>query len=197
MIIGRFDCLRFAMQDFLRAAARLPRDKRGVAAVEFAIVFPFIAVLYMGGSDAAVALAVNRKIHNAAGTIGDLVGQVEVATPSQINSLFDVTASLMQPYDASKVFLRVTQVKIDANGKATVDWTRSRNAIVGTKPLVAGQKYTLPADFAKEKSAYIIVTDAYYDYETLGGFGLLGTIMMGETSYHTPRLGDKVVCSGC
>lgn len=197
MIIGRFDRLRFAMQGFLHAATSLPRDKRGVAAVEFAIVFPFIAVLYMGGSDVAVALAVNRKIHNAAGTIGDLVGQVEVATPSQINALFDVTASLMQPYDASKVYLRVTQVKIDANGKATVDWTKSRNTLVGTTPLVAGQTYKLPAEFAKEKSVYIIMTDAYYDYETLGGFGLVGPIKMGETSYHTPRLGDKVVCSGC
>ncbi|MCE7026565.1 TadE/TadG family type IV pilus assembly protein [Jiella avicenniae] len=197
MIIGRLDRLRFAMQRVFDAAANLPRDKRGVAAVEFAIVVPFIAILYMGGSDAAVALAINRKIHNAAGTIGDLVGQVEVATPSQIDSLFDVTASLMQPYDASKVFLRVTQVKIDANGKATVDWTRSHNALVGTTPLVAGQTYDLPTEFANEKGIYVLMTDAYYDYVTLGGFGLVGPIKMGETSYHTPRLGDKVVCSGC
>lgn len=195
--IGRIDRLRFALEDLWHAAARFPRDKRGVAAVEFAIVFPFVAVLYMAGSDATVALAINRKIHNAAGTIGDLVGQVEAATPAQIDALFDVTASLLQPYDASKVFLRVTQVNIDATGKATIDWTRSHNPLVGTTALIAGQTYVLPAEFAKEKSANIIMTDAYYDYEALGGFGLVGPIKMGETTYHTPRVGDKVACTDC
>ncbi len=195
--IGLVDRLHFAIADLRLAARRFPRDTRGVAAVEFAVVFPFLAILYMAGSDATVALAINRKIHNAAGTIGDLVGQVEAATPAQIDALFNVTASLLQPYDSSKVFLRVTQVKIDATGKATVDWTRSHNSLVGTTALVAGQTYALPAEFANEKSAYIIMTDAYYNYEALGGFGLVGPIKMGETTYHTPRLGDKVACSGC
>lgn len=194
---GRLARIRFALASVLSAAARLPSDKRGVAAVEFAIVFPFVAVLYMAGSDASMALSINRKIHNAAGTIGDLVGQVEAATPAQIDALFDVTASLLQPYDGAKVFLRVTQVKIDANGQATVDWTRSHHPLVGTTALVAGQNYALPAEFANEKNAYIIMTDAYYDYEALGGFGLIGPITMGETTYHTPRLGDKVACADC
>ena len=65
----------------LAALARLPRDRRGAAAVEFALVVPFVAVVYMGGSDTAMAVSINRKIHNAAGTIGDLVGQVEATTP--------------------------------------------------------------------------------------------------------------------
>ncbi|MBO0662392.1 pilus assembly protein [Jiella sp. MQZ9-1] len=182
------------------AAARLlclARDRRGAAAVEFALVVPFIALLYMAGSDTTIALSINRKIHNAASTIGDLVGQVTAVTPSELNGLLNVTASLMQPYDASKIFLRVTQVKIDANGKATVDWTRSRNTLVGTTELHAGDVYTLPSAFAGRTSTYFIVAEAYYSYETFSGFGLVGPIVMGETSYITPRLSDHVTCSGC
>ncbi|MBO0905950.1 TadE/TadG family type IV pilus assembly protein [Jiella sonneratiae] len=175
----------------------LGRDRRGVAAVEFAIVFPFMAILYMAGSDTAIAVSINRKINNAAETIGDLVGQTDTTTAAKVDALFDVTASLMQPYESDDVFLRITQVKIDANGKATVDWTRSRHTLVGTTALVAGQTYTLPSQFSKEKSAYIIVAEGYYSYDALGGFGLTGPIVMGETSYHTPRLSDKVTCSDC
>ena len=181
----------------LAALGRLPRDRRGAAAVEFALVVPFVAVVYMGGSDTAMAVSINRKIHNAAGTIGDLVGQVEATTPSQIDGLFSVTASLMQPYSADDVFLRVTQVKIDDTGKATVDWTRSHNTLVGTTALAKGNDYTLPSQFVGEKDTYILVAEAYYSYEALGGFGLIGPIVMGETSYHTPRLTHQITCTGC
>ncbi|WP_167591679.1 TadE/TadG family type IV pilus assembly protein [Jiella endophytica] len=194
---GWSDRIHRTIEELCRAPIRLARDRRGAAAVEFALVVPFMTIIYMAGSDTAIAVSINRKIHNAAGTIGDLVGQVEATTPSQLDGLFDVTSSLMQPYDASGIFLRVTQVKIDANGKATVNWTRSRNTMVGTTALHAGDKYTLPSQFSAEKSASIIVAEAYYSYEALGGFGLIGPIVMGETSYHTPRLGSEVVCNGC
>ncbi|MBP0615635.1 TadE/TadG family type IV pilus assembly protein [Jiella mangrovi] len=194
---GWIERLRHLMSDLSLAFGRFKGNLRGSAAVEFALVFPFMAIVYMAGSDTAIAVSINRKIHNAADTIGDLVGQVEATTPSQLDSLFDVTASLMQPYNASNVFLRITQVKIDDDGKATVDWTVSHNTLVGTTALTKGQTYTLPSEFADEKDVYLIVTEAYYSYDTLGGFGLVGPIVMGEKSYHAPRLSDKVACSTC
>ena len=196
-MLGLTNRIRRTIDAFLSAPIRLARDRRGAAAVEFALVVPFMALVYMGGSDTAIAVSINRKIHNAAGTIGDLVGQVKATTPSQLNGLFDVTASLMQPYSANAIFLRITQVKIDASGKATVDWTKSRNTLVGTQAIKAGDTYTLPTQFSAEKDANIIVAEAYYSYETLGGYGLIGPIVMGETSYHTPRLGNAITCTGC
>ena len=177
--------------------AALAKDRRGVSAVEFALVLPFLAMLYMMGSDTSMWVSVNRKIHNASATIDDLVTQSEGMTSNELDALMNVTASLVEPYDQNDVFLRVTQVKIDGNGKQTVDWTRSRNPMSGYAVIKKGDPYTLPADFKAERNLYVIVTEAYFDFYPVGGYGLTGPIRMGETSYLYPRIGTSITCSGC
>ncbi|MCB8836823.1 TadE/TadG family type IV pilus assembly protein [Aurantimonas sp. VKM B-3413] len=191
------------MRAFRRLSRRLPliaalaRDRRGVSAVEFALVLPFLAMLYMAGSDTSIAVSVNRKIHNASATIDDLVTQSEGMTSGELDALMNVTASLVEPYDQDEVFIRVTQVKIDANGRQTVDWTRSRNPKSGFTIYKKGDTYSLPTDFKAERSLYVIVTEAYFDFHPVGGYGLTGPIRMGETSYLYPRIGTSITCSGC
>ncbi|MEX6508884.1 TadE/TadG family type IV pilus assembly protein [Jiella sp. M17.18] len=181
----------------LRRIGSLWKDRSGVGAVEFALTVPFIAIIYMAGSDASMAVSVNRKIHNASSTIDDLVTQSQSMTKSELSALMNVTASLVEPYSQSSVFIRVTQVKIDANGKQTVDWTQSYNPIASYGTIKAGDIFHLPSSFANERSVYVIVTEAYYDYDALGGYGLTGPIKMGETNYLYPRIGTMIPCSDC
>ncbi|MCQ0987176.1 TadE/TadG family type IV pilus assembly protein [Jiella marina] len=196
MFVPHFDLRRNAGR-FSTRIRGFAGDRRGISAVEFALVAPFLLILYIAGTDTSLALTINRKVHNCAATINDLVGQSQAYTKAELDGLFAISASVMAPYDQSKVFLRITQVKVDKAGSATVDWTRSRNTMIGTTALAAGDTYTLPAGFAGEKDFNFLVTEAYYSFEPFGGYGLTGPMMMGETNYLSPRLGDKVTCSDC
>jgi Flp pilus assembly protein TadG len=48
-------------------------DTRAMAAVEFAIVVPFMLVLYVGGVELGNGLAIGVKVSETAHTVADLV----------------------------------------------------------------------------------------------------------------------------
>jgi Flp pilus assembly protein TadG len=60
---------------------RLLRDKRGISAVEFAMLLPLMVTLYLGGVEVSQAVAVDRKVTLVARSLGDLVAQATNVTP--------------------------------------------------------------------------------------------------------------------
>src|SRR6187402_2666406 len=56
-------------------ARRLWTDVRGVAATEFAVIVPFMLVLYVGGVELGNGLAMNVKVSSTAHAVGDMVSQ--------------------------------------------------------------------------------------------------------------------------
>ena len=45
-----------------RPVRRLLRDKRGISAVEFAMLLPLMVTLYLGGVEVSQAVAIDRKV---------------------------------------------------------------------------------------------------------------------------------------
>ena len=45
-----------------RPIRRLLRDKRGISAVEFAMLLPLMVTLYLGGVEVSQAVAIDRKV---------------------------------------------------------------------------------------------------------------------------------------
>ena len=68
--------------------ARFVRDKRGVAAVEFAFIVPLMLVLLFGMIDTSSAVAVDRKVTIAARTISDLVSQATQVKDADLENYF-------------------------------------------------------------------------------------------------------------
>ena len=63
-----------------RPIRRLLRDKRGVSAVEFAMLLPLMVTLYLGGVEVSQAVAIDRKVTLVARSLGDLVAQATTVT---------------------------------------------------------------------------------------------------------------------
>src|SRR5262249_34725949 len=59
-----------------RKLRRFARDKRGISAVEFAMLLPLMVTLYLGGVEVSQAVAIDRKVTLIARTVADLVAQV-------------------------------------------------------------------------------------------------------------------------
>src|SRR5215212_7594330 len=110
-----------------RPLHRFLRDKRGVSAVEFAMLLPLMVTLYIGGVEVSQAIAVDRKVTLVARTLGDLVAQSTTVNAAEMGNILSAATSVVQPYSSSLVQVKVSGVDIDPNGVAKVNWGRALN----------------------------------------------------------------------
>ena len=59
---------------------RFASDEQGVAAVEFALIMPFLLTLYLGSIEAAALFTADKRVNSISATVGDLVVAVGPAT---------------------------------------------------------------------------------------------------------------------
>ncbi len=166
---------------------RLARDRSGVSAVEFALILPVMLALYIGGMQVSEALSINRKVGHVTSTLADLVTQSKSLTDSDIQNIFDASSSVMAPYATDALEITVSEIKIDNNGNATVQWSSARNATA----LTVGASVTLPAAIAVNNS-YVVEAVAHYPFTPPIGYVLTGSFDLNSTYYLKPRLSDSI-----
>lgn len=171
------------------------RDGRGVAAVEFAFVAPIMIVLFVGTLELSNSIATSRKLSRLSSTLADLITQGQRLTTSDVDAIMDVSSKIMYPY-GDEVKMIITGVQI-SNNKATVVWSRSRNATAYT----AGQNYTVPAKI-KTNNTFLVAakvsttyepTIGWIHYEAPAGISFTtNAIEMDEEIFLRPRVGSDV-----
>lgn len=167
-----------------RLLARFRRNRRGIAAVEFAVIVPVMLLLYIGASDVALAITAHRKLQSTANATADLIAQDASTTKADLTAELDIARALMQPLDAAKVKIVLSSILIDAKGKAVVDWS---SAVNGAAARRKGTEFLLPASLANQPSRSFVVVEASYVYTPLGGFGFTQSIEMSKSAYFAPR----------
>ncbi|MBD3756003.1 MAG: pilus assembly protein, partial [Gammaproteobacteria bacterium] len=105
----------------------LRRDNRGVAAVEFALILPFMIILLIGMAETTTGLNQNRKVNQVASSIGDIVAREITVTKASLQDIMAARNYIMMPYDASGMTVVVASVSFDKDKKATVDWSADQN----------------------------------------------------------------------
>jgi Flp pilus assembly protein TadG len=79
------------------------RGEEGVAAVEFALIVPIMAMMMIGAIELSEAVTVDRRVSSVAGTTGDLIAQVDgTLEPADVGSRVAVGAWMLEPYPAAK-----------------------------------------------------------------------------------------------
>jgi len=166
---------------------RLLQDRSGIAAVEFAMCLPFLVLLYLGGYQLSDAISAYRKVTLATRTVADLTSQYSSASLNDLDSILGASAQVLAPYNIAASKITVSQVKIDANRNATVDWSRGKNV----NGLTPGTTFTLP-DTIKQANTYVIVASIDYTYTPVAGASLIGTIPMHDQIIMGPRASSQV-----
>ena len=113
----------------MHALKRFLRDRRGVAAVEFALTLPVMLILYFGMVEATQAMLANRRSGYLTTAVGDLLTQQAQVTPSQVEDIFDAASAVLKPFPTEGLSVRLTSISIDANGRPSEEWTRARGDI--------------------------------------------------------------------
>ena len=173
-----------------RPVRRLLRDKRGVSAVEFAMLLPLMITLYLGGVEVSQAVSIDRKVTLVARSLGDLIAQATTVSNADMTNILSAATSVVAPFTDTKLKITVSRVDIDANGVAKVVWSDTKN---GTARAV-GSTVTLPAALlpAAGQTASYIWAETQYAYTPTVGYVVTGTMTLKDQIYMRPRLSDTV-----
>ncbi|HWP25041.1 MAG TPA: TadE/TadG family type IV pilus assembly protein [Xanthobacteraceae bacterium] len=165
----------------------IARDQRGASVVEFALLLPLMLTLYLGTVEISQGIAVDRKLTLTARTVADLVSQASTINNTAMNDIMAASTAVMYPYSINTLKVTVTSVKIDANSKATVDWSDSYN---GT-PRAKGSTVTVPAALLVPNT-WLIWSEVEYLYTPAVGYVLTGSLTLRDQLYMAPRISNYV-----
>jgi Flp pilus assembly protein TadG len=194
---------------FGTALRRLARDRRGVAAVEFAFIAPVLLSLYFVTMEVSQAIEINKKVGRVGSMVADLLTQQQRTNKVDIEAVLKIGESLLQPYNRTKPTITVTAIQItDENSpKVQVAWSRKLAAGAMGAGAAKNSTTTVP-DTLKIRNTFLIRVESELAYkpvitwsaegkQVLGIAAAFDGIGMKETYYLRPRMSSTVPCDDC
>jgi Flp pilus assembly protein TadG len=179
--------VRLRARRLSRDLRRFARDKRGISAVEFAMLLPLMVTLYLGGVEVSQAVAIDRKVTMIARTVADLVAQVTSVNATDMTNILAASTAVVAPYPDTKLKIVISRVDIDGSSVAKVIWSKTKN---GTARAV-NSTVTLPSALTVANTS-LIWAETSYDYKPTIGYVISGTLTLADKIYMRPRLSDTV-----
>jgi Flp pilus assembly protein TadG len=183
----------------------LVSDRRGVAAIEFALIAPLMLGMCLVTWELALAIETSRKVGRAGSTIGDLVAQQSKMSLSELEAMLKIAGEIIQPYNRSDPTIVITALEIveeEGATKTKVAWSyKHGSGALGKDPTDIPEKLRTPGSF-------LIRVDSTLDYLPVitwegankGAIGLGASrpvYKMAETYFLRPRVSQSIPCDDC
>jgi Flp pilus assembly protein TadG len=190
--------------------SRFPRTdrfvgaRRGLAAVEFALVVPFILLLMLAGADLSIFMRTKMRVDATATGLALVVTQYQNLYDSDFTSLFNAVQTLAgtTPVTGLLGTTIITGI-VNSGGKQTIAWQKRSasatfNSLFGTSP---GSVPVLPNNYLLPSNGVLIVVEVF---TSASPWVFSASLMGGSTvtslwSYalYQPRLGSlSTITSG-
>ena len=188
--IGRFSC-----------------SQTGIAAVEFALILPFMLVLFIGGSEVGQSIAINRKVAQVSYSLGDLISQSKgvttgtaTGTLASLPDIFTAASAVMLPYNAAGAQIIVGVVSY-TGGQFKVVWSQAQNATAWTPGSTPPATVTIPTTLFSN-GQQVIVAQVVYTYSSpftaiMANIWGSSSITLSNVVYLRPRQSTTIACTGC
>jgi Flp pilus assembly protein TadG len=188
------------LRNSIDAARRLRRNDQAVAAVEFALIVPFLITLYFGSIEAAALYTVDKRIDSISSTIGDLVaqwdpddGDLTTGTGGTLTDYMNASTGILSPYSTTGLKIVVTLVEVKNNGTTKILWSKANAA--GTAK--TGTSYTDLAASSNtqmntvSRGGCVIAAEVSYNYLPVLGQVFKVALNLKHTNYLLPRFGSS------
>lgn len=105
---------------------RFAKDRRGVAATEFALIAPALIFLVMGVLEMSMRFRANEDATRYTHQVADLISREDALTTDDLDSIYDAAVYMMRPLDTtSKLDLDVSSIQFQtAQLTPTIVWRR-------------------------------------------------------------------------
>lgn len=174
--------------DFLRRTRQLVNARKGVSAVEFALIAPVLVIILLGSTEVSFMMQTDRKVTQAANALGDLVAQDTEITTGEMNDIFEAARAILEPNPTTGAKMRVTSLVDQGGGVLRVEWSRGKNMAAHAP----GTSLTVPAGLVPPNGS-VIISEMNYNYVSMFGQVAPGTTVLKDTFYLRPRRANKVV----
>jgi len=178
-------------------------DADAVAAIEFAIVVPFMLLLYIGGIELANGMAINVKVSATAHSVTDMVTQNTSLSTAQMQNILTGATAIIAPYpvtgsSSSLLSVTVSEISSDANGNLTLQWSQSYNGTSFGPGRTNLTNLTVPTSLNgtvgnannlnnQNDQVSFIVGEVSYAYTPNLGYTISGTVNLHDTYWVFPR----------
>ena len=173
------------------ALRRFARDPKGVSAVEFAIVLPFMLALYLGTIELGNALAAKFKVTLTVRTATDLASQKVSIDTTTMSGIINLSEQVMTPYPTTNMAVTLSEITTNGSGQGTVTWSCS----LGGTARTWGSSYTLPSNL-QTANITVLLGEVTYPYTPNLGYVITGTINLSQNLYFYPRMSTTIAGPG-
>ncbi|MCB1507794.1 MAG: pilus assembly protein [Hyphomicrobiaceae bacterium] len=175
---------------FLARLRGFARAREGVAAVEFAMIAPFMIALWLGSVELAQGVTINRKVAHASSALADLVTQQANLTEAEIEDIFDATEAILMPYSVSNMSVVMSGIQIDSDGNPSIVWSRARNG----SPDRVGGSGGVPTGL-RIPDTFLVTAVVSYDFTPSTSRVISGTITLDDRFFLRPRRSREITVS--
>lgn len=168
---------------------RFRTDVRGVSAIEFSVIAPFLLLLFFGMYDIFNVVTAKRKVTITARTLSDIISQATTVDSNSVGSALDASQQIMAPFPITTVtpVQTVSEIKLlDNKGEGTIVWSETRPA--GGAAYAPGTKVSVPKDLNPNNQViYLVKSEVTYTYKPLTTFVLNANFDLFDRFYTRPR----------
>jgi Flp pilus assembly protein TadG len=179
-----------------------------VAALEFAIVVPFMLVLLVGGVELGDGMAINVKVSATAHSVADMVTQNTSLSTASMQNILTGASAIIAPYpvNSSQLTVTVSEVSSDSNGNLTLQWSQSYNGTsfgpgrsgIGSSTTPPYAALSVPTSLNgtagnvnnpnnQNDQVSFIVSEVSYAYTPNLGYTISGTVNLADSYWLFPR----------
>lgn len=174
---------------------RFARGRDGVAAIEFAIVFPVLLIIVAGSIDTSEALHASGRSTKVAATLAGFLADQNRWTAADVDELITAGSFMMRPYETGSLKITLSVLKVAADGTARVTASRA----LGTEPLVVGSisPVEVPAKIG-DPDVNLVLSQVDYSLATpfsalWPGFTVNNRFRLVKHYFARPRQNDTIV----
>jgi Flp pilus assembly protein TadG len=168
------------------------RKESGFAAIEFALIFPTLVLMYFGMMDLTYFITNNRRVMNAASVMADLVtANPDFVLGTQLTDYYNAADIALAPVAVAKIKVELFDFKSDGS----IRWQKNNGrGTCGAAPTSASASGMLGLGndvlIARVCSTYTPF------FGTFLGTTLLGTtdIILTKSMFQRPRLSTDLKC---
>ena len=188
MIIAVFPKLMMLKQNLHERLFGFARDKRGVSAVEFALILPLMLTLYFGAVEVSQGVMADRKVKLTARTVADLVSQVATIDNSGVDAALGAATAVLSPFPVINAKVTVSVVSIDNKGIAKIVWSRNNKGESACGTVTVPESLKVPG-------TSLVRGEVTYDYTPVASY-IVSPMKLSDQIFMRPRLSETVTKSG-
>jgi Flp pilus assembly protein TadG len=151
--------------NLFRPTERFLTSRRGLAAVEFALVAPFIMLLMLAGTDLTIFMRTKMRLDEAATELALVVTQYDKLYDGDFTGLFNAAQTVAGLTQVTGLFgtTIITGIVTDNNDRQTVAWQRrSAQATFNSQfGAAVGAVPTLPNNYLLPKNSTLIAVEVF------------------------------------